>query len=258
MPVARLNRSVFRLSGEGVGEWLDGLITNSLKEELTFTALLTPQGKIIADFFVTKKGNDLLIDTPTKFAEGLFKRLRMYKLRAPIEIKDETESLNVYAIWDGQRDEGHADPRHSSLGRRLISQDYLDGDGDYDAHRLSLGVADSERDFETVTTFPADANMDLMNGVDFKKGCFVGQEVVSRMKRMTTVKKRMRGLIIEGSAAKGDKIMAGERVIGEVYHVHKNLGMGLIRLDRLKAAELKPTINNAPVMIMDSIDGHKT
>ena len=258
MPIARLNRSVFRLSGEGVSEWLDGLITNSLKEAITFTALLTPQGKIIADFFVTKDGHDLLIDTPAKFAESLFKRLRMYKLRAPIEITDETESLNVYAIWDGQGDEGHADPRHSSLGRRLISQDYLDENDDYNAHRLSLGVADSERDFETVTTFPADANMDLMNGVDFKKGCFVGQEVVSRMKRMTTVKKRMRSLVIEGNAAKGDKIMAGERVIGEVYHVHKNLGMGLIRLDRLKAAELKPTINDTPVMIMDSIDGHKT
>lgn len=258
MPIARLDRSVFRLSGEGVTDWLDGLITNSLSAEVTFTALLTPQGKIIADFFVTKDGDDLLIDTPSKFAADLFKRLRMYKLRAPIEITDETETQNVYAIWDGEGDEGHADPRHSSLGRRLISKDYLDGDGDYDAHRLSLGVADSELDFETVTTFPADANMDLMNGVDFKKGCFVGQEVVSRMKRMTTVKKRMRGLVLEGPAAKGDKIMAGERVIGEVYHTHKKLGMGLIRLDRLKAAELKPTINDAPVTIMDSIDGHKT
>lgn len=258
MPIALLDRSVFRLSGEGVTEWLDGLITNSLNAPLTFTALLTPQGKIIADFFVTKDGQDLLIDTPIKFTADLFKRLRMYKLRAPIEITDITETHNVYAIWDGQGDEGHADLRHSSLGRRLISQDYLDADGDYDAHRLSLGVADSTLDFETVTTFPADANMDLMNGVDFKKGCFVGQEVVSRMKRMTTVKKRMRGLILEGPAKAGDKIMAGERVIGEVYHAHEKLGMGLIRLDRLSAAEVNPTVNDMPVTIMDSIDGHKT
>ena len=255
MPIAQLNRSVFRLAGEGVSAWLDGLISNSLKPDVTFAALLTPQGKIIADFFVTQDGDTLLLDTPTKFAVDLFKRLRMYKLRAPIEITDVTETHNVYAIWDGEGDEGHSDPRHATLGQRLITQDFLDSLDDYNAHRLSLGVVDSEWDFETVSTFPADANMDLMNGVDFKKGCFVGQEVVSRMKRMTTVKKRMRGLVFEADAKAGDKIMAGERVIGDVLHVHNQMGMGLIRLDRLKAAEVEPTINGAEVHIFGSVDG---
>ena len=255
MPIAQLNRSILRLSGEGVSAWLDGLITNSLKSDMTFAALLTPQGKIIADFFVTKDAGDLFIDTPTKFAADLFKRLRMYKLRAPIEITDITDTHNVYAIWDGQGEEGHADPRHASLGRRLMTTDYLDSEGDYNAYRLSLGVVDSEWDFETVMTFPADANMDVMNGVDFKKGCFVGQEVVSRMKRMTTVKKRMRSLVFTGDAQSGDKIMAGERVIGDVLYVHSTVGMGLIRLDRLKAAEVEPTVNDAEVDIFGSIDG---
>jgi len=255
MPITQLNRSVFRLSGEGVSTWLDGLISNSLNGPMTFAALLTPQGKIIADFFVTKVDDNLLLDTPMKFAEGLFKRLRMYKLRAPIEITDITETHNVYAIWDGEGEEGHADPRHASLGRRLITADYLDASGDYNAHRLSLGVVDSEWDFETVTTFPADANMDLMNGVDFKKGCFVGQEVVSRMKRMTTVKKRMRSVGHDGGAKAGDKILAGERVIGEIYHTHGKLAMGLIRLDRLKAAEVEPTVDSQEVQIFGSIDG---
>jgi len=263
MPSAQLDRAILRLSGDGVSAWLDGLITNSLTEDMTFAALLTPQGKIIADFFVTKASinnerDDLLIDTPRKFSADLFKRLRMYKLRAPIEITDISDTHNVYALWDGEGEAGFKDPRHASLGRRLITQDFLDAHDDYDAHRLSLGVADSGYDFETITTFPADANMDLMNGVDFKKGCFVGQEVVSRMKRMTTVKKRMRGLILTGDAIKGDKIMGGTRVIGEVYHSQGTLGMGLIRLDRLKAAELSPTINDHPVTIMESVDGHKT
>jgi len=115
----------------------------------------------------------------------------------------------------------------------------------------------SECEFETITTVPADANMDLRNGVDFKKGCFVGQEVVSRMKRMTIVKKRMRGLILNGDAAPRDKIMAGERVIGDVLHVHGQMGIGLIRLDRLKAAEIEPTIGGVIVSIMESIDGNK-
>lgn len=255
MPIAQLNRSVFRLSGDGVTAWLDGLITNSLKSDLTFAALLTPQGKIIADFFVTKEGDNLLLDTPTKFAENLFKRLRMYKLRAPIEITDITETHNIYAIWEGEGEEGHADPRHASLGRRLITTDYLETNGDYDSHRLSLGVVDSEWDFETTSAFPADANMDLMNGVDFKKGCFVGQEVVSRMKRMTTVKKRMRGLVLTGEATPGDKIMAGERVIGDVLYLNGTMGIGLIRLDRLRATEVEPTINGHDVEIFGSIDG---
>ncbi len=255
MPIAQLNRSVFRLSGEGVSAWLDGLISNNLNSEMSFAALLTPQGKIIADFFVSKDGEDLLLDTPTKFTADLFKRLRMYKLRAPIEITDITETHNIYAIWDGEGDEGHADPRHASLGRRVITADYLDAEGDYNSHRLSLGVVESEWDFETITTFPADANMDLMNGVDFKKGCFVGQEVVSRMKRMTTVKKRMRGLILKGEAKSGDKIMTGERVIGDVLSVHGSMGMGLIRLDRLNAAEVEPTLNGHDIEIFGSIDG---
>ena len=116
-------------------------------------------------------------------------------------------------------------------------------------------MVDSAYDFESVSTFPADANMDLMDGVDFKKGCFIGQEVVSRMKRMTTVKKRLRGLVLEGSAKAGDKIMAGERVIGEVYHAQGGLGIGLIRLDRLKAAGVEPTINKSPAQIMSAPDG---
>ena len=259
MPIARLDRTVFRLSGDGVSAWLEGLTTNNLSAPISFNALLTPQGKIIADFFVTHEADSLRLDTPDKFAASLFKRLKMYRLRAPIDIT-QTE-LNVYAIWDGPEqnkigEEGHIDPRLPALGRRLITSDYLETDGDYNAHRLSLGVPDSAYDFETVTTFPADANMDLMNGVDFKKGCFVGQEVVSRMKRMTTVKKRMRGIILSGPAQVGDKIKAGERVIGDVLHVHGQMGIAMIRLDRLAAAEISPTLNDAPVTIMDSVAGN--
>lgn len=257
MPIARLNRSVFHLSGEGLLPWLDGIVTNNLQSDLTFTALLTPQGKIIADFFVTKDGDDVFIDTPPKFSEVLFKRLRMYKLRAPIEIKDVSEDYFVYALWDGEGEEGFTDPRHPSLGQRLISDDLMEGDADYNAHRLSLGVVESEWDFETQDVFPADANMDLMNGVDFKKGCFVGQEVVSRMKRMTTVKKRMRGIVLEGAAKAGDKIMGGERVLGELLHVHGKMAMALVRLDRWESSEVSPTVNGASVTIMDSVYGQK-
>jgi folate-binding protein YgfZ len=168
-----------------------------------------------------------------------------------------SEDYHVYALWDGEGEVGHADPRHTSLGQRLLTTDAIDGLGDYNAHRLSLGVVDSEWDFETVSVFPADANMDLMNGVDFQKGCFVGQEVVSRMKRMTIVKKRMRGLILNGAAQAGDRIKAGTRVIGDVLYVHGQMGIALVRLDRWQAAETTPTINDVEVKIMDSVDGQK-
>ncbi|RKQ70752.1 hypothetical protein DES40_0051 [Litorimonas taeanensis] len=258
MSISLLNRSLFKLSGEGVQAWLEGIVTNTLSDDLTFTALLTPQGKIIADFFVTKDGADFLIDTPTKFSDALFKRLKMYRLRAPITIEDVTELFQVYALWDETERLGHPDPRHPSLGHRFITPTPLtETDSDYNAHRLSLGIVDSEWDFETQTTFPADANMDLMNGVNFQKGCFVGQEVVSRMKRMTTVKKRMRGVIFTGQAQAGDRIMADSRVIGEILYVQDKMGIALVRLDRWRAAEASPTVNDVEIAIMDSIDGQK-
>ena len=253
MPSARLNRQVFRLSGEGVVDWLSGLTTNEIGESATFAALLTPQGKIIADFFIYREGDALLLDTAAKFGEALHKRLRMYRLRAPIEIEE--TSLFVTAIWDNDDMDGHPDPRLPALGNRLVTAEAKDGGGDYNAHRLSLGVPDSEWDFETQSVFPADANMDLLNGVNFSKGCFVGQEVVSRMKRMTTVKKRMRSVIIEGDAKAGDRILSGERVIGDVLHTNGKMAMGMIRLDRLRAAEHGLTLNGAPVKVMKAVDG---
>ena len=256
MPITRLNRTLLRITGETAKDWLAGLITNTLNQDMTFAALLTPQGKIIADFFVTETEDGLIIDTPSKFGNDLIKRLTLYKMRAAIQIEDISEDYDVYALWGEEGKQGHADPRHASLGNRLVSQAELTGDGDYNAHRLSLGVVDSEWDFETVTTFPADANMDLMNGVDFKKGCFIGQEVVSRMKRMTIVKKRMRGVILQGSAQAGDKVMAGERVIGELLSVHEQMGMAMIRLNRWKEAEVDPTVDEMKIEIMDSVDGH--
>ncbi len=273
MPIAHLNRTVFRLSGEGVEAWLEGLITNSLAgKDIAFAALLTPQGKIIADFFITREGDNFLLDTPEKFGAVLFKRLRMYKLRAPITIDDISESHFVYALWsesegekeDGDSAEGHVDPRLVALGRRLITpQQSPNTSADYNAHRLSLGVPDSNWDFETASVFPADVNMDVINGVDFKKGCFVGQEVVSRMKRMTTVKKRFRAVVLSAPANVDDKITAGERVIGTVVSTHTpantsgagQMAMAMIRLDRLAQATNNPTINDSEIQIMAGPNG---
>ena len=250
MPIANLNRCIISLSGDRVSEWLENLITNNLSSDISFSALLTPQGKIISDFFITKSHEKLIIDAPKKNKEVLIKRLNIYKLRAPVIIEDITEIMNVYALWDIKNSPGLTDPRKIALGTRLLTTDYLETDGDYDTHRLSLGIVDSEWDFETGTTFPANSNMDLMNGVDFRKGCFVGQEVVSRMKRMTDVKKRMRSVELTKEATAGDKIICEGRVVGNLVHVNKNYAMAVIRFDRLKNSEKLITVNNEKINIL--------
>ncbi|GLQ24378.1 glycine cleavage system protein T [Algimonas ampicilliniresistens] len=257
MLIQRRDRTVLKLSGEGVRDWLSGLVTNSLSAPVTFAALLTPQGKIIADMFITDRGDYLLLDAPQTMGEALHKRLKMYRLRALIEIEDVSDTFNVHCLWncDDDCEVGDTDPRLPALGRRLISNNKKASTGDWDAHRLSLGVPDSEWDFGTASTFPADACMDQLNGVDFHGGCFVGQEVVSRMRRMTTVRKRMRGLVLNGPAEAGDKIKAGERSVGQVLHVSGTQAMALVRLDRLREASVSPEVRGERVAVMDSVLG---
>lgn len=238
-------------------DWFSGLITNSLSGPVTFAALLTPQGKIIADLFVTDRGDHLLIDTTPDMGAALHKRLKMYRLRAPIEIEDVPDNHHLHCLWDCDEgeDRGDADPRLPALGRRLIAEAPLPSTGDWDAHRLSLGVPDSEWDFGVQTTFPADACMDQLSGVDFKGGCFVGQEVVSRMKRMTTVRKRMRGVTLSGPAEAGDKIKCADRAVGQLLHVNGLQAMALVRLDRLREATEGPVVRDAAVDVMKSVQG---
>ena len=265
MPICRLDRTILSLKGDDVAGFINGLITNSLKSDLTFAALLTPQGKIIADFFVHRLENDsFVLETPEKFGKILTLRLKMYKLRAKIDIEDISDAYDIYALWNGEGEVGRADPRHPKLGQRLLTEagslTSEHTDEDYDSHRLSLSVPDSTWDFGTEQMFPADANMDLLNGVDYKKGCFIGQEVVSRMHRKTDVRKRMRAVKLSGAAQKmvvvGDSLKAGGRTVGTLLHVRANhvsngMGIALVRLDRLASATDDVLVNDHPAQILE-------
>lgn len=260
MPIARLDRTIISLKGETAREFLSGLITNNLQSDLTFAALLTPQGKIIADFFVHKESDqEFLIDTAEKFGKTLLMRLKMYKLRSKIDLEDVSDHFDVYALWDGEGEIGVADPRHPKLGHRLLAEkgalDLEAESGDYNAHRLALNIPDSTWDFETESVFCADANMDKLDGIDFKKGCFVGQEVVSRMHRKTEVRKRMGAVKLEGTAEAGDDLKAGTRPVGKVLHVHGTMAMALLRLDRIAEATDPITVNDHAVKIIDASYG---
>ncbi len=255
MPIAKLDRTIISITGENVEEFLDGLTTNSMKASLSFAALLTPQGKIIADFFVHKIKGALVLETPSKFGKALLMRLKMYKLRAPITLTDISDEMYVYALWQGKGKMGQADPRSAALGYRLLTPDILNAEHteqDYDSHRLSCGVPDSTWDFESQSVFPADVNMDQLSGVDYKKGCFIGQEVVSRMHRKTEVRKRMRVLKLSGAANSGDEIMAGSVKIGVLAHVSNDMGIGILRLDRLAKAGKAITIRGNTAVILEA------
>ena len=255
MTIALIDRTVLRCTGENVTDWLSGLITNNLTEEINFAALLTPQGKIIADFFVVKDKDSWLIDVSEKYADMLVKRLSMYKLRAKINIAK--TDLCVFAAWDGTGDEGFSDPRDTRLGRRIYGQ-FIDTEADlndYNMFRLRLGIPDSHWDFDTQDIFPANANMDRLNGVDFKKGCFVGQEVVSRMYRKTDVKKRMIGFK-SASVSEDTTIKANERVVGEVMHYKDGYGMAMIRLDRLPTTDLPLLAGDITIDLMELPNGN--
>ena len=259
--IVELPRTVLSLSpkeGAGLGDvvaWLDGLVTNTVRADaVVFAALLTPQGKIVADMFVTPDGGRLLLDATPEMGAELKTRLGMYVLRAPVVVEE--IDVRVFRVWEGE-DVGHADPRHASAGRRVIGEDLVADAAlqDWDAFRLSLGLPDSQFDFGPAQVFPADADMDELGGVDYKKGCFIGQEVVSRMHRMSTVKKRMRAVVLGGEASAGDLLEAGGRRVGDLLHVNGKMAMALVRLERLAAAETVLSVNGHEAQVMGGPNG---
>ena len=247
-------RGVLRVSGPDAGKFLQGLITNDIGKtdggKAIHAGLLSPQGKVLFDFFVVPDGNGFLIDVARDKAEELLKRLGFYRLRAQVEIAAEP-SLEVAAAWDeAPRPPAdaiiYADPRLAGLGFRLIFPKGTEGadlgcetssEGDYHALRIKLGVPEGGRDYRLGDAFPHEALFDELNGVDFAKGCFVGQEVVSRMEHRGTARKRIVRVDAAGPLpAAGTSIEAGGVAIGTLGSVSGRSGLAMIRLDRAEAA----------------------
>jgi folate-binding protein YgfZ len=253
MKAAKLSdRGLVRVSGPEMRGFLQGLVTGNVLTlepgEARWAALLSPQGKILFDFLMIVSDESILLDVKADKAADLVKRLNMYKLRAKVEAADETASLAVIALYGGPVAEGARDSRHADMGARLIvpstSVDAtlltFGGDfgvEDYAAHRIALGVPDGGVDFAYGDAFPAEADMDLFNGVDFKKGCFVGQEVVARMHYRSTTRTRVTRVLLEGVAPPpGATITAGEKQVGAMGSSAGAQGLALLRLDRAEEA----------------------
>lgn len=255
------DRGVIKVAGEDARNFLNGLITTDLdrlKPGLgRFGALLTPQGKIIVDFLITEApaghGGGFLIDCPKALAEGLATKLKFYKLRAKVTVDNLSDDLGVLAAWDGQLaaqpDLAFADPRNEHLGTRilipedlkqklsaLIGAELVDA-ADYEAHRIALGVPRGGLDFMYSDAFPHEANMDRLAGVDFDKGCYVGQEVVSRMQHRGTARTRSVKVLLDGpSPEAGVSIMAGDKSVGTMGSSAQGKGIALVRIDRVADA----------------------
>lgn len=248
------DRALIRVSGSDVRSFLQGLITQDVETlapgELRYGALLTPQGKLILDLFLWGEPDGVLIDVAADAREDLIRRLTLYRLRAKVSI--EPAEGAPLALWGGAAPGSGwiRDPRLPALGWRRydLPSDSCRGSGDYDAHRLALGVTDPIRDSPHADLYPIEANLDLLNGIDFKKGCFVGQETTSRMKRRGQIKSRMVPLVFKGSPPTfGAEVLAGELRAGEVRSGGQGRAMALVRLDR--AAEGGLTVGGNDVTI---------
>jgi tRNA-modifying protein YgfZ len=253
MPTAHLSeRGVVRVAGEEARKFLDGLVTCDLDRVAPgsprFGALLTPQGKILFDFILWQApdGDGFLLDVLRAYAPDLAKRLTFYKLRARVANEDRSEDFAIVAGWDDALPPAEAlaasDPRLPALGWRAILPRQAEAAGasaeDYHAHRIALGVPEGGKDFLFNDAFPHEALMDQLHGVDFDKGCYVGQEVVSRMQHRGTARSRIVPLVyLEGFVAEaGVEVTAGERLIGKTGTAANGRGLALVRLDRAAEA----------------------
>jgi tRNA-modifying protein YgfZ len=255
------DRGVVKVAGDDARNFLHGLFSADILKlapgEARFSALLSPQGKILADFIVVAApapdGGGFLLDAPSALVKPLLDKLKIYKLRSRVIVEDLSGALGVLAAWDGNGNSAfglsYADPRLPALGLRVMlpplrAVDAAAGLGAtlvdasiYDAHRIALGIPRGGVDFSYGDAFPHETDMDQLGGVDFAKGCYVGQEVVSRMEHRGIARTRAVPVRYDGAAPQaGVAVMAGERQVGTMGSAAAGNGLALLRLDRVADA----------------------
>jgi len=257
-------RGVVSITGPDARTMLQGLVTNDVEQlaegRAIHAGLLSPQGKILFEFFIAQTPAGYLLDAPRTSTKGLVQRFMLYKLRADVAIADVSSDYTVTALWGTSSDAtpaipdsviAYADPRLEGFATRILvtlKSDWLPRELgaesaskiDYAAHRIAHGIPAAGHDYDLGDTFVHEALFDQLNGVSFKKGCYVGQEVVSRMQHRGTARKRVVPLNSQHPLPEsGTEVRAGAAVIGKLGTVAGNNALGLIRLDRAGEAESK-------------------
>ncbi|HEY7084557.1 MAG TPA: folate-binding protein [Hyphomicrobiaceae bacterium] len=259
------DRGIVGVTGADAAKLLQGVITNDMDllsvQPAIHAALLTPQGKILFEFFVVKAPDGFWLEAAADKTADLAKRLALYRLRAKVDIHDRSAEYRAFALWGGAAEvlagaagtQVFPDPRLTALGLRGLARAPLASDFaatsralevpalDYHAHRIALGVPEGGKDYAFGDAFPHDADLDQLHGVSFAKGCFVGQEVVSRMQNRSHVRKRIVAIVGDAPLLAGAAITAGTAVIGTVGSVAGSDALALVRLDRAAEAAAKGT-----------------
>jgi folate-binding protein YgfZ len=255
------DRGVVKVTGDGARNFLNGLFTADLgkvtPEHPQFAALLTPQAKIVVDFIVAQApaedGGSFLLDCPRTLGKTLVDKLNFYRLRAKVVVADLSAELAVLAAWQGSGATRHGlcypDPRLDALGMRVIIPPDLASEAardlgaelvdahHYESRRILLGIPRGGLDFIYGDAFPHETDMDQLGGIDFVKGCYVGQEVVSRMEHRASVRTRVVPVAFEGFAPEpGTPVTVGDKPIGTMGSSADGRGLAMLRLDRLADA----------------------
>ena len=268
MPALVLSdRKIVRVGGTDAGHFLQNLITANVDAirpgEAWPSALLTPQGKILFDFLISKSGETGYdCDIKADYTDDFIRRLTLYKLRAAVSF-EKLEEVPVIAGWGGSAPEGalidKRFPEDAGVWRLHGSGSVLDAErADWNGIRIAHGVAESGADFALSDVFPHDIMMDKTGGVDFKKGCYVGQEVVSRMQHRGTARRRVATVSAEtalpanSSDGSDISILAGGKTVGSLGTVAGHAGLAIVRTDRVGdalAADIGLTVAGIPVTL---------
>lgn len=229
-----MERVVLRVSGSDTYKFLNDLITNDLSglsEGLVYAALLTPQGKYLFDFFLASEGEDVLIDVKASCAQALAQRLNMYKLRADVSLSD--SGLHVHRGLGAVPSGGFADPRHPAMGWRMFANSVQENDAvDWEALRVQHCIPETQIELIAESTFILEAGFERLNGVDFRKGCYVGQEVTARMKHKTELRKGLALVDVSEEVPVGAEILADGKVAGTLFTQANGKGIAYLRFDR--------------------------
>ena len=264
------SRALIALSGDDWRSFLQGLITQDVETlrpgEARFGALLTPQGKLLHDLFVVGRDDGAWLDVEAVHRAAILMRLTMYRLRAKVDLALDEAPVSALFATEGvpAKPDGpwYADPRLPELGFRGYGATPPPGatqvpEADREVQTLRLGVP-GPADWGSEKTYPIEANFDLLNAIDFKKGCFVGQETTSRMKRRGTIKTRMLPIVFDGPApTPGTEVLVGNLRAGEVLSGAEGRAIALLRLDRALGAALtidgRPARMEVPVWMADAV-----
>ncbi|HQT46004.1 MAG TPA: folate-binding protein, partial [Acidocella sp.] len=236
------------LSGADRIAFLNGLVSNDVTRavpgQAVWAALLTAQGRYLADFFIFSDGERLLLETRRDAVPALLAKLRRFKLRAAVELTDLSETLRVVASWDGAPPPipiTAPDPRLAGAGFRALSEAEVTANADapaYDAFRLSLGLPDGPPDLEPEKTLLLEAGFDELGGVDWQKGCYMGQELTARTKYRGLVKRRLVPVRLSEPVKPGTTVLADGVEVGSLRSSAGEFGLANLRIDAL-AKELR-------------------